>query len=473
MVYAVAVGMDADLPFSGTPGFLFASAASTVLLGGMGFFGRSSEKKPTPASASPSPEAVTSGVMARLVTARERVEAKDLPGALAIYEELLATAGDRADVLVTISADLGVNGHVHEIIELVAPRYDADRHGPATGLNLLQAYLAERNTDAAQHVLDILFALKRPELEERLYGFSNAIAELIHSEKNTRGQPTHSENPTAPTDLKVSLVSISKPIWFYGLEPLADQILPAKGSRMRRVAFAQLAIIGVPDILDVAARPEDELGRLSRALPLWFAETFYFSPHYSPIAAIGLQGTHYALFGAEWTTDNLTQLVDTAGGGLDYVFTGALRQVSGDYELILRVWEVKKFRERKQFTARWTPATADAELTKLHEQLRLFMEWTPEKSGLPYVAPTAPRAWLETLGASVSLFLAEKNLLPKEQLTPMEDVVARAANAAPTGEAASLAFITLRNRAERLSLATRLDAALSISPLVAQAQQIL
>ena len=40
-----------------------------------------------------------------------------------------------ADVLVTISGDLGTNGHVMQIIELVAPRYDADRHGPATGIN--------------------------------------------------------------------------------------------------------------------------------------------------------------------------------------------------------------------------------------------------------------------------------------------------------------------------------------------------
>jgi hypothetical protein len=442
-----------------------------ALLDGMGFFDRSSEKKPVAGPASSSAESGTaSGVIPRLVAARECIEAKDLPGAIAIYEELLATSGDRADVLVTISADLGVNGHVHEIIELVAPRYDAERHGPATGLNLLQAYLAERNATAAQHVLDILFALNRPELEERLYGFSNAIAELIHSGQTA--DQAGNGSPTRAEDLKINLVSISKPIWFYGLEPLAAQILPPKGERLRRVAFAQLAIIGVPDALEAAKKAEDELGRLSRALPLWFAETFYFSPHYSPIAAVALQGSHYALFGAEWTMENLRQLVESVQGGLDYVFTGALRQVAGDYELILRVWEVKKLRERKQFTARWAPATADVELAKLHEQIRLFMEWTGDKNGLQYVGPSSPRNWLDTLGASVSLFLADKNLLHKEQLTSTEEILARAAAAATTNEAASLAYITLRNRAERLGLATQLDAVLSTSPLIAQAKQI-
>jgi hypothetical protein len=436
----------------------------------MGFLDRFSDKKPAAQSGSPASEANASGVMPRLVAARERLEAKDLPGALAIYEELLETSGDRADVLVTISADLGVNGHVHEIIELVAPRYDAERHGPATGLNLLQAYLAVRNVNSAQHVLDILFALNRQDLEERLYGFSNAIAEMIQSGQHSPEQRVEGGVPGA-TDLKVSLVSLSKPIWFYGLEPMAEQILPVKSGKLRRVAFAQLAVLNLPDPLEVAKRPEDELGKLSRALPLWFAETFYFSPQYAPIAAVGLQGSHYALFGGEWTTANLNQLVDSTQG-LDYVFTGALRQESGDYELVLRVWEVKKFRERKQFLARWTPATIDAELKKLHEQVRLFMEWAPEKSGVPYAAPVSPSTWLNTLGASVSLFLAEKNLLQKDHLTSIDESVAKAAAAAATGETASLAFLTLRNRAERLGLAARLETVLAASPLVANAQTL-
>lgn len=439
----------------------------------MGYFDRFSQKKPVPAPQSSSGEAtVSGGVMARLVTARERIEAKDLPGALAIYEEVLATAGDRADVLVTISADLGMNGHVHEIIELVAPRYDAERHGPATGMNLLQAYLAERNPDAAQHVLDILFALNRPDLEQRLYGYSNAIAELIHAEQLGKAPPELPANAAMPADLKVNLVSISKPIWFYGLEPLAAQVLPPKTGKLRRIAFAQLAVLGLPDAVEAAKRPEDELGRFSRALPLWLAETFYFSPHYAPIAAVGVINSQYALFSAEWTIDNLRQLVASTEGGFDYVFTGAIRKAGEEFELLLRVWEVKKYRERKQFTVRWTAATADSELAKLHEQIRLFMEWKPEQLGLPYAAPVSASGWLATLGASISLFLAEKNLLAKELITSTDEIVAATGARANTSDAASMAFLTLRNRAERLGIAARVDAALKDSPLIAQARGI-
>ena len=410
--------------------------------------------------------------MPQLITAREKLEAKDLPGALALYEEALAIAGDRADVLVTISGDLGVNGQVREIIELVAPRYAAERHGPATGLNVLQAYLAVRNAEAAQHVLDILFALQRPELEERLHGFSNAIAELIHEDLPPLDP---SGAPPAADPARINLVSISKPIWFYGLESLAAQILPPKEGKFRRVAFTQLALPGVTNLKERAQRPEDELGRLSRAVPLWLAETFYFSPHYQPIAAVGIMNQkHYALFGPEWTTDNLRQLVDTTEGGLDYIFTGALHQVAGDYEFLLRVWEVRKFRERKTFTIRWNPANADAELGQLHEQIRAFMEWSPEKTGVVYAPPKRPRVWLDTLGASLSLFFVGKDLLPKDQLTLPDVVLDAAAEQAATGEGASLAWLTLRHAAYGLGLARNLaEVQLWPTAMVTEAQQLL
>lgn len=448
----------------------------------MGFLDRFNPKKPSPQrdESTPAPEpaepaspaGAATGVKPRLAVARERLEAKDLPGALAIYEEILAVAGDRADVLVAISGDLGSQGHVAEIIELIAPRYDADRHGPATGLNLLQAYLAVREPDAAQHVLDILFALKRPELEERLHGFSNAIAEMIASPEQLPAGPAVGEAP------KIGLISISKPIWFYGLEPLAAQILPPKEGRLRHIAFAQLATPGHAVNAEAMKQPEDELGRLSRAIPLWLAETFHFSPVYASTAAIGVANppdgeSHLVVFGAEWTTENLRQLVETTADGLDYVVTGALKATSGDYELVLRVWEVRGFRERKTFTTRWTPATADAALGRIHAELRAYMEWSPTSAAFAYTIPAQPRAWLDTLGASLGLFLVDKSILGAARLAPPADDLQRAAAQAAAGEAASFAFLTLQARAVRLGLAQPQDGVtFARSALVNQARQI-
>jgi hypothetical protein len=457
----------------------------------MGLFDRFTKKAPlSPASASGENQPIeeespsttpaasaSAAVKPKLAAARERLEASDLPGALAIYEPLLASAGDRADVLVTISGDLGAHGHVAPIIELIAPRYDADRHGPATGLNLLQAYLAVRDPDAAQHVLDILFGLNRPELEERLHGFSNAIAEQIAAPDQLPTVETAAGDGSGNAP-KVGLVSISKPIWFYGLESLTTQILPPKEGRLRRIAFAQLALPGQQDVAEAINRPEDELGRLSRALPLWFAETFAFSANYDPIGALGIvtppaAATRLMMFGSEWTTENLRQLVETTQGGLDYVITGALRMTAGDYDLTLRLYEVKGFRERKKFTARWTPATADAELTQLHGELRRFMEWSPASASLAYTPPAAPRAWLETIGASAGLFMVEKSILGPELIAPVAQDLAHAAQHAASSEAASLAYLTLAARAAKHHLGSAPAPTLARSTLVQQAQQAL
>jgi hypothetical protein len=433
----------------------------------MGFFDRFAAKKhnptpPTAPSAEPpaaTPAPASINVKAQLLAAREKLEGKDLAGALSIYEELLRIAGDRPDVLVALSGDLGSCGYVEQIVELVAPRYDAEKHGPATGINLLQAYLATRNTTAAQHLLDILFGLNRPELEERLYGFSNALAELIEAEK--RGQlPAQAAVETAAgADSKavkmISLVSISKPIWSYGIESVPGILPPPKADRVRRVAFGQLALIGLQNFEEQMRKPEDEMGRLCRGLPLWMAEMFYFAPHYAPIAAIGtMNKEHYALFPTEWTAANIRELVATADS-LDYVFTGALRHHAGDFELVLKVWEVKRFRERKVFNARWTPATAAAELSKLGETVRMFMEWAPYPAGsaLAYTPPKDPLAWCDTLGASASLFLADKGVLSRDLLESPADALRRVGSRAAQSESESLAYLTMLDRAVRLGAA--------------------
>lgn len=471
----------------------------------MGFFDRFRSKKndtaPVPVAdavqpAAPAPEPVQAApsaapaentsagtIKSRLLDANARLQARDLPAAMLIYEELLRAAGDRADVLVTISADLGTAGYIPQIIELVAPHYDAERHGPATGINLLQAYLATRNTTAAQHLLDILFALERAELEERLHGFSNALAELIEAEKRgelpASGASSHDGRPAAEPKT-INLCSISRPIWSYGLENVPG-VLPApkENPRLRRIAFGQISILGIEqaEAIEKSRQPEDELSRFTRGFPLWLSETFYYSPDYNPIAALALFAKdHYAIFPVEWTKSNIEQLVASSPDGLDYVFTGALRQKDGVTELIVRLWEVKKLRERKQFHAAWTAATADAELAKLHEQIRVFMEWRQEPGAPACTMPASPCAWCQMLGASLSLFLAQKGALPVSHITAPAAALAQAAGHAANSDRETFAYLTLAARARHLGLPDALPATaptLANSPTVAQAQAAL
>lgn len=411
----------------------------------MGFFDRSSDKpQPNPTGG----QSPAGGVTPRLAEAKAKLEARDVPAAVAIYQEVLVSAGARPDVLVAISGELGQRGNVRELIELVAPHYDAARHGPATGLNLLQAYLAIRNLDAAQHVLDILFSLNRPELEERLFGFSNAIGELMAGHE--MALPTEQQiaesaaTGAAPEANKVSLASISKPIWFYGLEQSAPHLLGRKDGKLRRVAFAQCALPGLADAVERSGKVEDDTGRFCRGLPLWFAETFTAAAGYDPVAAVALSTRkHYFLFPVEWSADNIREVNESTQGGLDYVITFALRNKNDDFELVARIWEVKKFRELKQFSTRWTPASADTVLKQFHEQLRLYLEWSaqPEGNGLAYQAPVSPTAHIQALAATLSQFFGEKGVLAPEFVVGGIDFALRDTQANPDDPRAQLALV--------------------------------
>lgn len=404
---------------------------------------------PAPASAPVEKTAASGGVLPQLAAARARLAAHDLPGAMAIYEQVFAAAGDRADVQLTASADLGSHGHVRELIELLAPRYDAVRHGHGPGLNLLQAYLAVRQPEPAQHVLDLLFSLNRPDLEDRLIGFSRAVSELVATGESAE----QSSAPAGATT--ISLVSISKPIWFYGLEDAAPALLPAREGKLRRVAFGQCALPGQDRLLERAAQPEDELGRFSRGLPLWFAETFAYGAGYETFAGVGVMGAgHYALFPTEWSAENVRQLNDSTAGGLDYVVTSSLAHRNADFQLTLRIWEVKKFRQLKSFSTRWTPADADRALAEFHQQFRTYMEWTALPGGLPYSAPAAPLAHIHALGASLGLFLAGKQVLNPAHAPADAGLAHRNASANTTDVRAQLALVTAVLRLRELGRAT-------------------
>lgn len=406
----------------------------------MGFFDRKPADQPeaSPVASVGSQTSAGGGVLPQLAAAREKLKAKDVPAAIVIYENVLAGASDRADVLVSISGDLGTTGHVKELIDLIAPRYDAQRHGAAAGINLLQAYLVTRNAEAAQHLLDLLFELQRPELEARLVGFSNAVAELFVADQEMADAPLPAEAA------KVSLASISKPVWFYGLENSAPHLLSRQEGKRRRLAFAQCALPGLEDAAARAAQPEDALGRLSRGLALWFAETFAYGAGYETVAAVGTSDRkHYALFSSEWVAENVRQLNDSVEGGLDYVVTGALRNRHEDFEYSLRIWEVKKYRELKVFTTRWTPANADEELRKFHELVRGYMEWSalPAGNGLAYAAPIAPLAYVHGLGAALTLFLGEKGVLAPEQVPVGLEALLASAQANPDDARAQLTLV--------------------------------
>ena len=182
------------------------------------------------------------------------------------------------------------------------------------------------------------------------------------------------------------------------------------------------------------------------------------------------------LFADEWREEGIRKLAETTDGSLDYVVTGAIQRRDDVLDLVVRVWEVARMKERKQFTASWAPGAADADLVRLHAQIRSFMEWSayPDGRGIPYVAPATPQAWLDGLGASLGLFLLEKKLIPRPSIPPLDGIVNSLSLQAADFPAASLAWLTLRSRAAFLEFPLpQTEPTLSDHPSVEKARRAL
>ena len=63
-----------------------------------------------------------------------------------------------------ISGDLGNYGHPQQTLDLVGPRYDADRHGALTGLNLIAACVQLGQIERGKQLCEEVERLNRYDL---------------------------------------------------------------------------------------------------------------------------------------------------------------------------------------------------------------------------------------------------------------------------------------------------------------------
>ncbi|MDQ2085746.1 hypothetical protein RBH29_04765 [Herbivorax sp. ANBcel31] len=86
--------------------------------------------------------------------------------AVQIYNELLKNDDLPSEALMEISGELGNNGFIKYIHELIVPRYKVYEHNPITGINILQSYLETNKKNEGIKLLNQLKALNRPDLKK-------------------------------------------------------------------------------------------------------------------------------------------------------------------------------------------------------------------------------------------------------------------------------------------------------------------
>ena len=267
---------------------------------------------------------------ALLFRARFALDGGDVDAAVRDHRDVLARAGDDSDALWMIVDDL-VRVSRHDLVqELVLPRYRVDRHHPAIGIGLLRHYLATKQPGPGMALLHELRVRFQRALDGQLARFDAEFTQLA-------APPL----PANAASQKVSLYRIDKPLWYAVLGEPAF-LLPQAA-----VPGALLAALAVqqPQARAEVTR-EDELGRMSRSVPLFLAEQLWLQGKVPAAVALPVADAGgWVVAGAPWSEQRLVgQLSGDEQHHLRLV-TGVVRADGGKREIELWVHDCAR-RER-------------------------------------------------------------------------------------------------------------------------------
>ncbi|HEY5550794.1 MAG TPA: hypothetical protein VIK52_02825 [Opitutaceae bacterium] len=381
----------------------------------MGFFdkllGKGEPQKAAPKQAGDLPRA-------ELAAADEHLAAGRKAEAIVIHESLIAAHPGSGELLAAISADLGRHGCLEEMLTLLTPVYDAGIHGAEAGINLIQACLHRSDPDGAQMWIDVVAALGRPELVERLGGFEHVVIELRAAAETTDSPPTVIARRD---ESSVNLVSISRPLWSYAL-PEGESLLPSKPGPERTIAVMTFAATGPEGPLE----PAHAANLWARMFPFALAEALTFAPTWQPKAMIGLaEGDRLFTPPRAFGLEQARGLLRSGKDASDYAIAGALAVAADRLEVRAEIFDVRRDKSMKVMSESGPIEGADAVFAAIFNKLRQYLEASSVLPGpVAYAAPAAFVERFVVLEHALAFFLVDKAVVPQAFLG---DVAARAA----------------------------------------------
>lgn len=208
---------------------------------------------------------------AQLWMARHYLQQQNVEQARVLYEEVSAGGQFDRSALQMISGDLGNNGHIPLIVELVGPAYDEHKHDSTAGLNLLRAYQELGRVDEGEALLTRLYALGFAPIKSHLDQFAHAFEDVRRQED--KGIPID------PASVAINTVALTKPVWHYGLRN-ADWLFAQKPEGAPEIGFFALSKI-MEKAEPAESQREDDIGRYTRAIPLYMAESVHYWNDYA------------------------------------------------------------------------------------------------------------------------------------------------------------------------------------------------
>lgn len=267
----------------------------------------------------------------QLWLARAALESRNLDQAVAMYEEALAHASKPVswELLRQMSGDLGGAGHLPELLQLTEPHFDVKIHGLQVGNNLIKAHVDLGQFDAARRILDQLYAQNRGDWKEHLSYWDTEIAKA-----KLASTPVDQKQP-----LKTAMLTGEGPVWLKSSSPAAE-LFPAKSPDSLVIAF----IAGTAELATNSKRMEQQLadtrGRLSRALPLFWAEQVEFNSRSHALTLVPWlmePNGGFLLSGVAWKDEDAAAYSRQGQVKSDYVVTTHLKTQTEPWTVELRL----------------------------------------------------------------------------------------------------------------------------------------
>lgn len=205
----------------------------------------------------------------QFLLARHKLNEKNIESAKEFLKIALSQGHVTQETLLVISGELGAKGYSKELIELVEPVYDFNKNDIRVGLNLLQAYLQNKEIEKGENLLNKLMMLERPDLKNALLKISNKFDKLKIEEKAS----------TPKKDVQINMMVLDNPVWGHGLKTSKWFInnKEVKGN----IAVLPYADETIREKEIKGYQKDNETSMLSRGIPLYVSEMINYYTDYN------------------------------------------------------------------------------------------------------------------------------------------------------------------------------------------------
>ena len=205
----------------------------------------------------------------QFLLARYKLNEKNIESAKELLKIALSEGHVTQEALLVISGELGAKGYSKELIELVEPVYDFNKNDIRVGLNLLQAYLQNKEIEKGENLLNKLMMLERPDLKNALLKISNNFDKLKIEEKAS----------TPKKDVQINMMVLDNPVWGHGLKTSKWFInnKEVKGN----IAVLPYADETIREKEIKGYQKDNETSMLSRGIPLYVSEMINYYTDYN------------------------------------------------------------------------------------------------------------------------------------------------------------------------------------------------